>query len=143
MHDKAGLWQNFSFEKEEEYKGFVQVFSYATTVAAERQDLLERQKLRLKNNFSDYFHPRGIPPAEENALNNVYDLVHDLSDGNVKITVKGLRQGLDDIRMLQNYIALQRKQRDPDSEVRSEEPQHGTKVYRPLATSATPDVERV
>ena len=114
VHTEDELWQRFEFEKEDEYRSFVQVLSYAMTLAAERHDLIEKQKERLAANFSNYFHPQDIPPAEEDALMKVYELLYDIMDHEAEITTQELRGGLENIEMLQNYIALKKRQCDLD-----------------------------
>ena len=114
VHAEDEMWQHFEFEKEDEYKTFVQVLSYAMTLAAERHDLIEKQKSKLAASFSAYFQPEDVPPAEEDALFKVYDLLYDIMDHEAEITAEELREGLDNIEVLQSYIALKKKQCDLD-----------------------------
>ncbi|KAI0740287.1 hypothetical protein C8Q76DRAFT_689215 [Earliella scabrosa] len=94
---------------EDEYKRFVEMLTYALTVATQHHDTMEAQILRLQENFFDYTKPSQVPPVREDALVGVYELVTDFAAKDVKISMDMVQRGLDDVQTLLDYIDNQRK----------------------------------
>ena len=87
----------------------MQAMSYATTLAIERDDLLKKLMGKLQVDFFKYFKPAGIPPAQEDALLNVFVTMQGVMDRDEELTAEDVQQGLDNIKLLQDYIELKMK----------------------------------